>query len=110
MMRAMSAVLARFLLAVADVLEGALWLYMWVVIVAVVISWVSPSPHNPIVQILGRATQPAFSWVRRTVPGMMRLAFSTGLDLSPMVVLAVIYILRQTVPFAIRQLAAASVG
>lgn len=110
MMRPMSAVMTRFLFAVADLLDGLLWLYMWVVVIAVFVSWVNPSPYNPIVQFLGRATQPVFSWTRRTVPGMTRLAFSTGLDLSPMVVLAAIYILRQTIPFAIRQIAAGSAG
>lgn len=103
MMRAM-AILARFLFAIAELLDSFLWIYQWVVIIAVLISWVNPSPYNPIVQFLTRVTQPVFAWVRRTIPGMTRLMFSTGLDLSPIVVLAIIYITRRVVPFAIVQL------
>ncbi len=101
MMRAMS-ILARFLVAIANLLDSFLWIYQWVVIIAVLISWVNPSPHNPIVQFLTRVTQPVFAWVRRTVPGMTRLMFSTGLDLSPILVIAIIYLLRAVVPPTIR--------
>lgn len=109
MMRAMS-VLARFLLAIANLFDSFLWLYQWVVIIAVLISWVNPSPYNPIVQFLTRVTQPVFAWARRTVPGMTRLMFSTGLDLSPIVILAIIYILRMVVPPTIRDWASAVAG
>ena len=77
---------------------------------AVLISWVNPSPYNPLVQFLTRLTQPLFSWVRRNVPGMTRLMFSTGFDLAPIIVLAAIYILREVVPFAIKNLAATLAG
>lgn len=109
MMRAMS-VLGRLLFAVANLLDSFLWIYQWVVIIAVLITWVNPSPHNPIVQFLTRVTQPVFAWVRRTIPGMTRLMFSTGLDLSPIVVLAIIYILRMVVPPTIRDLAGSIAG
>lgn len=109
MMRAMS-VLARLLIAIANLFDSFLWIYQWVIIIAVLISWVNPSPYNPIVQFLTRVTQPVFAWVRRTVPGMTRLMFSTGLDLSPLVVLAIIYILRVVVPPTIRDWAGTVAG
>jgi YggT family protein len=103
-------VLARLLLAVAHLLDSVLWIYQWVVIIAVLVSWVNPNPNNPIVQFLNRVTQPLFSWVRRTVPGMTRLMFSTGLDLSPLVVLAIVYILRAVVPPTVADLARSMAG
>jgi YggT family protein len=90
--------------AIGKLLEGifwmvsqVLWLYWWVVLIAVLISWVNPSPYNPIVQFLQRATTPVFAWVRRHVPGMTRLMFQTGFDLSPVIVLLGLTFLRQFV-------------
>jgi YggT family protein len=93
--------LEGFLLLVVRVLD----IYWWIVLVAVVITWVNPSPHNPIVQFLNALTQPVFSWVRRKVPGMTRVTFATGFDLSPIVVFLAIslvqfYIVRLLVPYA----------
>jgi YggT family protein len=82
-------IIANLLAAVAQVLSILLIFYMWVVIAAVVISWVSPDPYNFIVRFLTGATEPVFYQVRRRLP----VSFG-GLDLSPIVVIAAIYFLR----------------
>jgi YggT family protein len=94
----------RAMYAVGTLLRGALLLvdqvltiYWWIVLIAVLISWVNPSPYNPVVQFLQRMTQPVFAWVRRNVPGMMRLMFQTGFDLSPIVVFLGIWFVQQVV-------------
>lgn len=96
MMRAMYAV-GTLLKGVLLLIDQILTIYWWIVLIAVLISWVNPSPYNPIVQFLTRITQPVFSWVRRNVPGMTRLAFSTGFDLSPIVVFLGIWFVQQIV-------------
>ncbi|HWP35383.1 MAG TPA: YggT family protein [Thermodesulfobacteriota bacterium] len=91
-------VLAKVLEGLAVVLNAALNIYWWIVLIAVLISWVSPNPYNPIVRALRGATEPLFAWVRRRVPGMRQLAFSTGLDLSPIVVFLAIWFLQIVIP------------
>ena len=86
-------VIGNLLQGVAMVLGKVLWLYNIVVMVAVLISWVSPDPFNPVVQFLRSVTEPVFDWVRRhlpfTVVGMI--------DLSPLVVFFLIQLLQMVV-------------
>ena len=81
-------VMGNFLRAVAQILNMVLNIYMWVVIIAALISWVNPDPYNPIVRFLYKATEPVFQRVRRILPPM------GGIDFSPLVVLLAIYFLQ----------------
>jgi YggT family protein len=83
------AVLRFFLEAIAAVLDAALWLYMLLIIARAVVSWVNPDPYNPIVQFLYKVTEPVLRYLRRRLP----LVFD-GVDLTPLVVLAIIMFLR----------------
>ena len=75
--------------AIATVLDLALNIYMWLVIARALLSWVNPDPYNPIVRFLYNVTEPVMSWLRRRVP----VVFG-GLDLSQLIVIAVIMFLR----------------
>jgi YggT family protein len=78
-------VIANFLMGIAHVLDIALTVYMWVIIIRAVISWVNPDPYNPLVQFLVGVTEPVLRRIRRFLPPM-------GLDLSPVIaILAVIF-------------------
>jgi YggT family protein len=83
-------VLGNFIQAAAVILDKLLQLYNYVVLVAVLVSWVRPDPYHPIVRFLRSATEPIFDWVRRRLPftmvGMM--------DLSPLVVFFFIHFAR----------------
>jgi YggT family protein len=81
--------LGYFLRAAAEVLYWGLEIYMWLIIARAVISWVNPDPYNPIVRFLYNVTEPVLSYLRHRVP----LVYG-GLDLSPLVVLAVIVFLK----------------
>ncbi|MFW5499102.1 MULTISPECIES: YggT family protein [unclassified Maridesulfovibrio] len=74
------------ILAVAKVLSLVLNLYMWVVIISALITWVNPDPYNPIVRFLRSVTEPVFAKVRQYLP----FVNIGGFDLSPIVVLLVI--------------------
>lgn len=93
-------VLSNLLLAIAQVLDLVLTLYMWIVIARAVISWVSPDPHNPIVRFLYSATEPVLFRLRRSLP-----LFAGGIDFSPIVVLLVIVFLQQFLVGSLRSLA-----
>lgn len=79
--------------ALAQVLDTVLFIYMWVVIISALLSWVNPDPYNPIVRILRNLTEPVFYRVRRWLP----FVFIGGIDLSPIVVLLAIMFLRTAV-------------
>ncbi len=72
------------------VIFAILWIIQWLVIVAAVISWVSPDPRNPIVQFLYRSTEPLLRPFRRLLPP----ARTGGIDFSPILVILVILFIR----------------
>ncbi len=84
-------VFTNFLSAVAYVIELLLNIYMWIIIARALISWVNPDPYNPIVSFLYRATEPVLSRVRRVIP------YLGGIDLSPLIVIVIIYVLKMFV-------------
>jgi YggT family protein len=79
-------------------LEQLLNLYFWVVLIAVVLTWIEPNPYNPIVRFFYAATEPVFDLVREHLP----VVFG-GIDLSPVVVLLVIGFIQRVVLVSIGQ-------
>jgi YggT family protein len=75
-------ILATFIEAIAQILSMIINIYIWVVIISALITWVNPDPSNPIVQILRRLTEPAYAFVRRYIPTVIG-----GIDLSPIIII-----------------------
>jgi YggT family protein len=75
--------------AIANLINLVLVAYMWIIIARAVLSWVNPDPYNPIVRFIHRVTEPVLRPIRNRLP-----TFQMGLDLSPLVVLLAIYLLR----------------
>jgi len=69
--------------ALAQLIHTVITLYIWVVIIAALVSFVQPDPYNPVVRTLRRLTEPAFAWVRRKMPFVVL----SGIDLSPIVII-----------------------
>ncbi len=61
---------------------GLINIYIWVLIITALLSFVNPDPFNPIVQFLYRITNPAYAYLRRFV----RTDFN-GLDLAPLIII-----------------------
>lgn len=57
-----------FFLFAAQLSDWGLTIYMWIVIVSILVTWVNPDPSNPIVQFLNRMTVPLWDWVRGKLP------------------------------------------
>ena len=93
-------ILANLLNAVASVLDMLLTLYMWIVIVQAIVSWVNPDPFNPIVRFLYQVTEPVFYRIRRALP----LVFG-GMDLTPVVVILAIVFMKSFLVTTLHQLA-----
>ncbi len=83
-------IIGFFLSALAKVLGIALNLYMWIVIIRALLSWVNPDPYNPIVQFLHSVTDPVLYRIRQMLPmsGM-------GIDFSPIIVILLIVFLQE---------------
>ncbi len=81
--------LAIFLIPLINVVNAALSIYMWIVIISALITWVNPDPYNPIVRFLYSVTEPVFATVRRRLPFRM-----TTIDFTPMLVILVIIFIQ----------------
>jgi len=82
-------VFGNVILGIARVLGVVLNIYMWVIIIRALLSWVNPDPYNPIVQFLTRITEPVLRPLRKLVP-----AYRLGIDLSPLIAILIIYFLQ----------------
>jgi YggT family protein len=82
-------VFGNVILGITKVLDVALNIYMWVIIIRALISWVSPDPYNPIVQILTKMTEPVLRPIRKLVP-----PYKVGIDFSPLIAALVILFLQ----------------
>ena len=84
---------------VGVILSYLLTIYIWIIIIRALLSWVNPDPYNPIVQILYRLTEPVLAPVRYRMPDI------GGIDASPIVVLLIIFFLQSFVVQSIFDLA-----
>lgn len=69
-------------------LAGLIDLYSLIVLVTVILSWVPLDPRNPLVTITQALTEPVLAPIRNLLPPM------GGLDLSPMVLLFALQLLK----------------
>lgn len=95
-------VLANTLSAIAMILGSLLNIYFWIVLIAAVITWVNPSPYNPIVRGLRMLTEPVFYRVRKWLP----FTYASGIDFSPVVVLIAIELANRIVVKSLAEYAA----
>lgn len=80
--------IANLFLAIAKIIDILVSLYILAVIVRVILSWIQFDPSNSIVRLTYDLTEPALMRVRRLVP------LYGGLDLSPLILIFVLYILE----------------
>ena len=93
-------IIGNFLSAAAQILKIVLELYMWIMIIRALLSWVNPDPYNPIVQFLNSITEPVLYRVRQLIP-----MSSIGIDFSPIVVILIIMFLQSFLVNSISMLA-----
>jgi len=84
-------VIGNIFYVLADLLNVIFTVYIWIIILRVVMSWVDANPYNSLVQFVGKITEPVLKPVRRLVPPW-RL---NGLDLSPAIVIILLYIVNR---------------
>ena len=82
-------VFGNFFEALAVVLGYVLEIFKWLIIARAILSWVSPDPNNSIVQFIERSTEWLLEPFRRWIP-----SYKIGIDISPIVVLLLLYFLK----------------
>lgn len=87
-------------LAIAELLGLLLGVYFWAILIQAVLSWVNPSTYHPATALLYSLTEPVLRPARRILPPM------GGLDLSPLVVLLALQLVRMLCVAPLRDLAA----
>jgi YggT family protein len=75
--------MSALIIALVQLIHTLITIYIWIIIISALLSFVRPDPYNPLVQFIYRLTEPVFSWIRHTFPFVV---FS-GMDLSPLVIL-----------------------
>ena len=68
-------------LIIAHLLQTIIYVYLFIIIIQVVISWVSPGAYNPITVLMYQLSEPIMRPARRLIPP------AGGFDWSPLVVL-----------------------
>ncbi|HNX98110.1 MAG TPA: YggT family protein [Candidatus Aminicenantes bacterium] len=80
-------ILGTFLKATAQLVHTVFQIYILVVIIRSLLSWFGPLPYNPLIQLFRRLTDPLFRLAHRLLPFLVM----NGIDLSPIVVLLLLY-------------------
>ncbi|WP_345980930.1 YggT family protein [Sulfurimonas sp. HSL3-2] len=91
--------MSELVIGLGGILVGLVNLYIWVVIIAAILTWVNPDPNNPIVQILYRLTEPAYKLTRRYIPTVFN-----GIDLAPLIIVIALQIVIVLIQALIRSL------
>ncbi len=72
-----------FIYSIVQLLHTVINVYIWIVIIAALLSFVRPDPSNPIVQFIYRITEPVYRVIRQKMPFLI----VGGIDLSPIVII-----------------------
>lgn len=78
----------NYIRLIANIVNIVIIVYIWIIIIRALISWVNPNQYNPVVKFLRDITDPVLVPARRLFPigGMI--------DLSPIIVILILLFLR----------------
>lgn len=81
-------VIGNFIKGIANVLNFILTLYIFLIIIRAIISWININPHNRLVELLHKFTEPVLAPIRRKVGTRFPI------DISPIIVIIIIMFLQ----------------
>ena len=81
-------VFAPLLWAIPELVELLFNIYLFGVLIQVILSWINPGAHNPVSALLYSLTEPVMRPARNILPPV------SGLDLSPMLVMIGLVLLK----------------
>ena len=74
---------------VIELISSLLGIYIWVVIIRAVLSWVRPDPYNPIVRFICNLVDPVTYRLSRIIPTRVGMV-----DLSPLILIVIIQLIQ----------------
>lgn len=77
-----------FLWAIPELVELTINIFLFGILIQVILSWVAPGGHNPVIGLIHTLTEPVMAPARRILPPI------SGLDLSPMLVMIGLVLLK----------------
>jgi YggT family protein len=81
------------ILSITGLIKLSLYILIFSIIIIAIASWIAPGNYNPVLILLNQITEPVMRPVRRRLPPM------SGLDLSPMIALLLLYLIVMAVPY-----------
>jgi YggT family protein len=95
---------ALVVIALAMLIQFAATALLWMIIVRAVLSFVSPDPYNPVVQMLYRLSDPILKPFQKLIPPI------GGLDLSPIFVVLALQLVRMLIAAPLAEFGLAMTG
>ncbi|HKJ69315.1 MAG TPA: YggT family protein [bacterium] len=83
-------IIGNLLIAIAKILEIAINVYYWLLIIRVILSWIPVNRNHQLIILLENLTDPVLNLVKRYIP-IFRSHRSMGFDFTPLVVLVALY-------------------
>jgi YggT family protein len=87
-----------FAWAIPELIKLVFDVFIYSILIQVVMSWINPGAYNPAMSIVNSITEPVLTPARRILPPM------GGLDLSPMLAMMGLYVIRMLLLPPIQQL------
>jgi len=84
-------IIGNLIVAIATILQIAITIYSWLLIIRVVLSLIPVDHNNQLVLLLYNVTDPVLDLFYRYVPQLQRMTRSSGFDLTPLLALLVLY-------------------
>ena len=85
--------------AVVQLVNLAFNVFIYGIIIQAIMSWINPDPYNPVYSLLSQLTEPVLKPCRRLIPTM------GGLDLSPLIALVALQVLKMLIVPPLQNLA-----
>ncbi len=90
--------MAEASLWIAQITSLVLQVLFWAIFLRALASWIRPDPFHPVIRFLDRITAPVLYPLQRVIPPL------GGLDLTPLVAMLLIELLRMLLVHAILRL------
>ena len=90
---------ALLVLSIAELLQLAIHVFLFSILIQVIMSWINPGAYNPLLSVLYSLNEPLLTPARRRIPPF------GGLDLSPIVVMVALQLAGILFVGPLRQLA-----
>ncbi len=86
-------IITLLLFCVLELIKSILMLFMFLIFIRVILSWVSPTGPNPVIAVLGQISEPIVSKFRGFMPA------TSGFDLAPMAATLFIFFLYSSINY-----------